>query len=257
MDRSNSTWRGVKERKAKVRRQFSFSKDKFLSLTRLQQHKKCAELLKELYVHPECTEPRSIYNQLCCWMELPPLALEIELEKRFHEHLRASGVSLSEHNFLHTLTTKDTSSDAPWLSIHTYLDGLRSCHNVGSIIRTVEAFRLGPVHLSPDMMDANHPQIQKTSMGTWPLVTITHGKTDLPRPWIGVETISSAPSWHEYIYPRTCSLFLGNEERGLSHDILNTCDQVVRIPLVGQKNSLNVANAFAIIAAEIARQQRT
>ena len=237
-----------------MQRKFSFSKAKFLSLPAPQQHKKCSEVLKEFYVHPERTELRALYSQLCEWMDLSPLLNSVE--ERFHEHLRAANLSIAEHNFLHTLTTKDYPSQTPWLSIHTYLDGLRSCHNVGSIIRTVEAFRLGPVHLSSDMMSPSHPQIQRTAMGAWPLVTITHGEVDLPRPWIGVETVSSACFWNQFLYPQTATLFMGNEERGLSHTILTACDHIVRIPLVGQKNSLNVANAFAIIAAEIASQQR-
>jgi tRNA G18 (ribose-2'-O)-methylase SpoU len=197
-----------------------------------------------------------MYQQLCCWMNL--VDTPIDLEKRFHDHLKQAGQSIAEHNFLKSLTVKDAFSDTPWLKIHTYLDGLRSCHNVGSIIRTVEAFRIGPVHLSSDMMEKDHSQIHKTSMGTWPLVNINHGtpKEELPRPWIGVETVIGAVSWNEYLYPKKGTLIFGNEERGICPELLSSCDTVVTIPLVGQKNSLNVANAFAIIAAQISWQQR-
>jgi tRNA G18 (ribose-2'-O)-methylase SpoU len=239
-----------------VRRLFSFSKGTFVSLSLKKQHKKCSELVKELYLHPEDADLQHMYQQLCCWMNLP--YTNIDLEKRFHDHLKQAGQGIAEHNFLKNLTTKDTPSKTPWLKIYTYLDGLRSCHNVGSIIRTVEAFRLGPVHLSSDMMEKNHPQIQNTSMGTWPLVSISHGapKETLPRPWVGVETVSGAVPWNEYSYPKECTLLLGNEERGICPELLSSCDAVVTIPLVGQKNSLNVANAFAIIAAQISWQQR-
>ena len=178
-----------------------------------------------------------------------------KLEERFHYHLLRANMVIPEHAFLHTLRTKDREQGSPWLAIHTYLDGLRSCHNVGSIVRTIEAFRLGPLHLSSDMMPCDHPLIQKVSMGAWEDVSIDHGAplSSLPHPWIALETVEGAPSWKNFTYPKTFTLFLGNEERGLS--LLNQCDHVVTIPLFGKKNSLNVANAFAILAAEVAAQR--
>lgn len=183
---------------------------------------------------------------------------EEAIERRFHEHLRLSGRSIAEHDFLSNLIVGDSKEGAPWLFIHTYLDGLRSCHNVGSIVRTTESFRLGPIHLSCDMMACDHPQIKKTSMGAFDHVTISHG-TDLrtlPKPWIAIETVRGAPAYNEMLYPESCTLVLGNEERGIQASLLKECDFVVTIPLAGRKNSLNVANAFAIVASEVALQRR-
>jgi tRNA G18 (ribose-2'-O)-methylase SpoU len=47
------------------------------------------------------------------------------------------------------------------------------------------------------------------------------------------------------------TLIFGNEEFGISNQILSQVDHLVEIPLVGLKNSLNVANAFSIIASAI------
>jgi tRNA G18 (ribose-2'-O)-methylase SpoU len=44
---------------------------------------------------------------------------------------------------------------------------------------------------------------------------------------------------------------MGNEEYGISEKMLSRCDDFVQIPLMGQKNSINVACAFAIAAAYI------
>lgn len=177
-----------------------------------------------------------------------------EIELRFHSHSLASGRGLAEADFLQ-LSIGDRTTAEEWLNIHTYLDGLRSCHNVGSILRTVEAFRLGPVYFSGDMMPKNHPQLQKTSMGAWQHVTIKQNE-EPPRPWIALETVPEAPPFNEWIYPVGCSLIVGNEERGINNDLLKRADAVVTIPLAGYKNSLNVANAFAILAAEVAMQHR-
>lgn len=237
-----------------MKRIFSFSKEKFFSLPLEQQHKKCAELLKML-ASTEDSLLQAEYEKLSLWMNLSP---SYSLEERFHYHLLHANIILKEHDFL-KLRTQDREEASPFLSIHTYLDGLRSCHNVGSIVRTVEAFRLGPLHLSSDMMDPHHPLIKKVSMNAWDHISLDHGisLSSLPRPWIALETVENAVSWNEFSYTEPCTLILGNEERGISHSLLKQCDHCVTIPLFGKKNSLNVSNAFAILAAEVATQLHT
>lgn len=237
-----------------MRRPFSFSENRFRTLKPKQQHKKCAELLHELFCHPTAAL-QAEYTKLCLWLEMEPIEwTPEEIEQRFHHHVRLSGRGLAEGDFLQP-NIGDRTTAEEWLNIHTYLDGLRSCHNVGSILRTVEAFRLGPIHFSEDMMPPTHPQLRKTSMGAWQYVEIKQNE-ELPRPWVALETVPGAPAFNEWVYPTVCSLIVGNEERGICSDLLNRCDAIVCIPLAGYKNSLNVANAFAIIAAEVAMQHR-
>jgi tRNA G18 (ribose-2'-O)-methylase SpoU len=227
-------------------------------MDRKQQHKKCSELLKEWCCHPSETALKQEYTKLCAWMDLPDISNDRDaIEERFHEHVRLSGRSLMEYDFLNCADAGDRTTGQPWGGVHTYLDGLRSCHNVGSILRTVEAFRLGPVHFSGDMMPHSHRQVQKTSMGAWQWVEMTQGMdvNALPRPWIALETVPHAPSWNEWIYPKQCTIMVGNEERGIRRSTLSLCDGAITIPLVGRKHSLNVANAFAIVASEIAAQR--
>ena len=104
------------------------------------------------------------------------------------------------------------------------------------------------------MMPAGHPQIQRTSMGSWKHVDIR--RDEAPRPWIALETAPKASAFDEWIYPKGCTIVVGNEERGIRSSLLKQCDAIVCIPLSGHKNSLNVANAYAIVAAEAAMQHR-
>jgi 23S rRNA (guanosine2251-2'-O)-methyltransferase len=48
-------------------------------------------------------------------------------------------------------------------------------------------------------------------------------------------------------YPPTLGLVFGNEALGVSREVLETCDELVEIPLYGFKNSLNVATSVGII----------
>ncbi|PMP78441.1 MAG: RNA methyltransferase, partial [Chloroflexus aggregans] len=54
-------------------------------------------------------------------------------------------------------------------------------------------------------------------------------------------------------YPRPLILVLGSERQGLSDDQLAACDTVVRIPMRGRSDSLNLAVAAGILMYEITR----
>jgi tRNA G18 (ribose-2'-O)-methylase SpoU len=73
----------------------------------------------------------------------------------------------------------------------------------------------------------------------------------LPRPLIVLDTSDEAIPLGEFLFPSEFTLILGNEEYGVSDEALQIADYLVEIPLVGVKNSLNVACAFAIAADKI------
>jgi tRNA G18 (ribose-2'-O)-methylase SpoU len=141
-----------------VRANYCFSENTFCALTQQQKHKKCAEILKTIVLTKDSQHLKEEYTKLCGYLKEQPLkSFSLEaVEQRFHYHMQHSGKGIHEHQFLNTLSTQDGEPKKAWASIHTYLDGLRSAHNVGSIVRTIEAFRLGPIHLSADMMPLEH-----------------------------------------------------------------------------------------------------
>ena len=209
------------------------------------QHKKAVEALEKW----DLLAYRAIEKAL----ELPPIDSEHEaLSHRFHYHLKEAGLSRKEHNFLY-VTTEDKPSAVPHLPYAIYLDNLRSGFNVGSIIRTVEALRLGMVCFSKSTPFIDNKKVQDAAMGTIPYVECKQiaDLKDLPRPFIAIETVESATPIKEFTFPKSGTILLGNEEYGLSQDVLAQADYIVSIPLVGMKNSLNVANAFAMVAAHL------
>lgn len=229
---------------------------KFCSLPLPQQHKKAAELLRILYEQLLQGTCQSVapYTQLANWMGYAPLLLEAEaLADRYHEHLRLASQSVREHRLLPHIRHQDRDHGAEFLPITIYLDQLRSAHNVGSICRTTEAFRLGRLALSVQTPGPECKQVKDASMGSWEWVAWERviDVEELPRPLIALETSQDAISLAQFQFPERFTLVLGNEERGCSAPILAAADALVEIPLVGRKNSLNVANTFAIAAATI------
>lgn len=241
----------------------NFTKRKFLGFSLEQQHKKCAEVLRMAYEN--CVSKNSIaddlevYKELAGWMGLSQLPAEDvqSIADCYHQHARLAAVHHKEHNLLPQIRQGDKNTgEKPW-EIAVYLDHIRSAHNVGSIIRTVEAFSLGSVHCSESTPGSSHKQVQDAAMGTdkWVQCFENAVLNDLPRPIIALETCESAIPFFDFIFPESFTLVVGNEEYGCSENTLKNADVIIEIPLRGRKNSLNVANAFAIAASEISRQK--
>jgi tRNA G18 (ribose-2'-O)-methylase SpoU len=243
-----------------------WTKSKFLTLPSVQQQKKCAEMLREIYEHrlkgSSIEREVAHYNEVQEWLKAPFLqAADLKMiSDRYHIHLKAAQQSLKEHRLLPQVRSGDREQASSSLGIAIYLDQIRSAHNVGSIIRTAEAMALGSIYFSDDTPFVDHKQVQDASMGSWEWVKCIRGESlaDLRnpmRPVVVLETAKDAISLSDFLFPEDFVLVLGNEEYGCSEKSLDLADFIVEIPLYGRKNSLNVANAFAVVAAEIRRQR--
>ena len=171
--------------------------------------------------------------------------------------MKHAQVSHKEHNLLpHVRRFDKQEKTLDFLPIAVYLDNLRSAHNVGSIVRTVEAFSLGSIHFSPQTPFIDQKQVQNTSMGAYQWVKCFENASllNLPKPLIALETCRESTPLAQFRFPIEFTLAMGNEEYGCSPETLKAADFLVEIPLFGRKNSLNVANALAIVAAEIRKQ---
>lgn len=150
------------------------------------------------------------------------------------------------------------------------LDNIRSCHNVGSILRTADGAGVKEVYAVgitpyPRVEDDTRPehvivnntrQIHKTSLGAEDTVIVRHNAECLA---LIAELRSSG--YAIYALENNCkgvqniigfkpvskfALVLGSETDGLSVEILGGCDAVLEIPMHGTKNSLNVSVAAGI-----------
>ncbi len=232
-----------------MKRHFSFHEKSFQALSLKQQHKKCAELLEELFQNPSNAQLIEEYLKWRSWLGLANVSLSTpeQIADCFHEHAGIDGPILK-------VTQNDRADAEEWLSYTTFLDRPRSLHNIGSIIRTIEAFRLGPLVLSEDSYQIDQQRLKKSAMGAEKEVSFTYKALQmLPRPLIALETVESAIPYSSFAFPKSGTLILGNEETGIRKEYLEEADFIITIPMRGKKNSLNIANAFAIIAASITR----
>lgn len=212
------------------------------------------------------------YRKALIWLgiseeiETPPEDTEIWIEfisDRFHLHQKLSAKGLSEHNLLPKIKTGDKAGNVPWqpeIPYRAALDNLRSAFNVGSIFRVMDAVGFESVIIGGTTPGKAHHQVQKTSMGAcgWvpqeiaedlPAAIRNHRTEGLPV--IGIETVEQSENYLRFSWPEKGIIVMGNEEYGLSRAVLQECTDFVHIPMFGRKNSINVANAFSVIAFHI------
>lgn len=143
------------------------------------------------------------------------------------------------------------------------LHNLRSAFNVGSIFRTAECFGVTKIYLCGYTPLPTQEKLAKTAMGTAELVAWEEAPkiTDLLKSLkaqgyclIGLETTSHAAMIDTAFRDTPTVFVLGNERFGVDPEVLELCSEVRKIPLRGQKNSLNVGVATAIATYEFSRQ---
>lgn len=141
------------------------------------------------------------------------------------------------------------------------LDNIRSAWNVGSIFRSADGFGFDHVYLcgitpTPD----DNQAITKTSLGAENYVPWSHHKDAMKliaglkkkEGWgiVALEEGYKAKKISKKVDRgyKNYVLILGSEVTGIDPGLLPLCDEIVNIPMRGQKRSLNVAIAFSVAA---------
>jgi 23S rRNA (guanosine2251-2'-O)-methyltransferase len=142
--------------------------------------------------------------------------------------------------------------------IEVILDNLRSTLNVGSIFRTADGAGVRHIHCCGTTPTPRHPKIEKSGLGAEGFTAWTYHRNtlDLVKTLkqegftiICLEaTANSVPvaSLSKLRTEQKFALVLGNEVSGIDSAVLEVADQVIAIPMLGRKTSLNVAVAFGI-----------
>jgi 23S rRNA (guanosine2251-2'-O)-methyltransferase len=151
----------------------------------------------------------------------------------------------------------------PRVPVFAVLDNLRSAFNVGSIFRAADCARLSRVVTVGITAHPPNAKLEKTALGTVPFVPWEHHDSigsalamvrSRGIPIVALETTERSASLWEFRFPLPVCLVVGNEALGVSQPALEAADAVIEIPMLGFKNSINVATAFGIAAYEIQRQ---
>ena len=161
----------------------------------------------------------------------------------------------------HSLDTIDPSqSDSYWVALHS----IREPRNIGAILRVTDAVGAAGIILLEDSADPYSPFAVRASTGAVFSQRLVRSSFAEFKDWLDVHDCpcigTSADAATDYIdvaYPRPMVLLMGSERSGLSAEQASICDALVRIPMAGRVESLNVAVATGILLYEAFNQART
>ena len=146
--------------------------------------------------------------------------------------------------------------------IHLVLHNIRSTHNVGAIFRTADATGVKKIYISGitpapiDRFGRARPDISKASLGAektveWESVAgIKELIKNLKKEKfqiIAVEQDKKSIDYKDLKKNEKVLLIVGNEVDGVDKEVLNLCDDIVEIPMLGKKESLNVSVATGVV----------
>lgn len=133
---------------------------------------------------------------------------------------------------------------------------IRSLHNVGAFFRTADAFGIEKIYLTGYTGCPPRKEIAKTALGSEHRIPWEH-REDLDPLLLELKSTGkkivaleisdrSIPVGALEISTEQIALIVGSEVEGISPYLLEQCDEIIEIPMIGTKKSLNVSVATGI-----------
>ncbi len=144
------------------------------------------------------------------------------------------------------------------------LDSIQDPHNLGAILRSAECAGVDGVIITTNQSAPVNETVEKISAGAVSYLklckanNLVHTIEQLKKDgfWIvGSHLTEKSKNYTEQDYKMPLALVVGNEEKGIRKLVLENCDFVVKIPMQGKIDSLNVSVATGVLLFEILRQR--
>jgi 23S rRNA (guanosine2251-2'-O)-methyltransferase len=157
-------------------------------------------------------------------------------------------------------------SDLGRLPVAVLLDNVRSMYNVGAFFRVGDGVGVEKLWLCGITAHPPKKAITKTALGAeemvrwehdWDAVRVAQGLRRGGFQLAAIETSAQAVDLFEWEPSFPVCVAFGNEVEGLRPELMEMADAHVRIPMMGQKNSLNVATAGGVVMYELWRKWRS
>ncbi len=143
------------------------------------------------------------------------------------------------------------------------LDGVQDPHNLGACLRSADAFGVHAVVAPKDRAVGLNATVEKVACGaaeTVPYITVTNLARTLRELkerdiWVVGADSEAETDLHGFRHSGALAWVLGAEGEGLRRLTKETCDQLVRIPMLGSVESLNVSVSAGVCLYEARRQR--
>lgn len=157
----------------------------------------------------------------------------------------------------------DEFHEAEKMPLIVVMDDVRSMYNVGSVLRTADAFRLEAVYMCGITGTPPHSEIHKTALGAEDSVSWRYFATALEAveqlKGRGVTVLSIEQAEGSTMLPQfkarhgqTYAIVMGNEVKGVHQEVIDASDGCLEIPQRGTKHSMNVSVTAGIVIYKFA-----
>lgn len=138
------------------------------------------------------------------------------------------------------------------------LDNVRSLHNVGSVFRSSDAFRVESIYLCGITATPPQAEIHKTALGAedtvdWKYYEKTQDAViELKKEGVevlAIEQVEGSIMLQNFVPQpdKKYAIVFGNEVKGVQQEVVDMCDNCIEIPQFGTKHSLNVSVTAGIL----------
>lgn len=142
------------------------------------------------------------------------------------------------------------------------LDALRDPGNMGTIIRTADATNIDGIIMSKDCVDIYNPKVLRSTMGSIFRVYISRVEnlvdTIIKLKCEGMDVLAAhlgaSRNYFDIDFRKNVAVVIGNEANGISDEVSKVCSDLIKIPMIGEIESLNAGVSASIILYEILRQ---
>lgn len=164
--------------------------------------------------------------------------------------------------------TPEQHRQAEKLPIVVVLDNVRSCHNIGSVFRTMDALLCEKLYLCGITATPPNKEIHKSALDAektvdWEYLEDTAEAVRQLKErgyrTFAVEQVQGSISLPAFSGGKEekIALVFGNEVKGVRQDVIDLCEGAVEIPQLGTKHSFNISVSAGIVLWELVRRQFT
>lgn len=221
----------------------------------------------------DCEELLCLQNKNQRLQQVISLARQKKLRVTFQTRDQLTKISGSEKNQGCVLKVKSVHAKAVSLdellqditpqSLFLVLDGVQDPHNLGACLRTADAAGVVAVIVPKDRAASMTPVVKKVAAGaaeSVPLITVTNLSRSLKEmKEAGVWLVGTSGDAEKLLYDENLqgplALVMGAEGEGIRRLTAEQCDYLVKLPMLGQVESLNVSVATGVCLYELLRQK--
>ncbi|MFO7445074.1 MAG: 23S rRNA (guanosine(2251)-2'-O)-methyltransferase RlmB [Ignavibacteriaceae bacterium] len=181
-----------------------------------------------------------------------------------HPNAQGAAAKKSSQKFysFHDLIKTSKTKKYPLLLL---LDSIQDTHNLGAIIRTADCSGVDGVIVTKHNSAPINETVVKTSAGATEHIklcqvnNLVQAMKEIKENgfWIAGSSLENSKNYTDADYKIPLALVVGNEEKGIRRLTAENCDILVKIPMVGKIQSLNVSVAAGILLFEILRQRNS